>query len=252
MTKFFLILYNELYYRHIYAKLKPTLDQILKSWKNYCSLFDFLLNQEIDLNLPKPWLWDIVDEFIYQFQHFCTYRAKLKNKSNDEVQILKTTQAWNVVTVINYFEALINKAKLSKKPTTTTSEEPVQNVHTIFRMLGYFSLVGLLRIHTLLGDYYLALKTCSQIDTTEKVYSSVTACHITLYYYLGFVYMMVRKYSLAIKVLSNILLFISRTKQFHTNLSYQYAQIEKKTIKCMVSWQFAFNCLHKELKKTFI
>ena len=30
--------------------------------------------------------------------------------------------------------------------------------HSLYKMLGYFSLVGLLRLHSLLGDYYQALK----------------------------------------------------------------------------------------------
>lgn len=30
--------------------------------------------------------------------------------------------------------------------------------HSLYKMLGYFSLVGLLRLHSLLGDYYQAIK----------------------------------------------------------------------------------------------
>ena len=36
-------------------------------------------------------------------------------------------------------------------------------------MLGYFSLVGLLRLHSLLGDYYQALKVVENIDFDMKV-----------------------------------------------------------------------------------
>lgn len=36
---------------------------------------------EVELQLPNQWLWDMVDEFIYQFQSFSQYRSKLKNKS---------------------------------------------------------------------------------------------------------------------------------------------------------------------------
>ena len=34
-------------------------------------------------------MWDIIDEFIYQFQSFCQYRAKIMNKSEDEMIALK-------------------------------------------------------------------------------------------------------------------------------------------------------------------
>lgn len=39
-------------------------------------------------------------------------------------------------------------------------------------MLGYFSLVGLLRLHSLLGDYYQAVKALENIDIHKKVCAS--------------------------------------------------------------------------------
>ena len=35
----FCLLYKEMYYRHIYARLQPTLQQRCDSWENYCNLF---------------------------------------------------------------------------------------------------------------------------------------------------------------------------------------------------------------------
>jgi len=86
----------------------------------------------------------------------------------------------------------------------------------------------LLRVQCLLGDYYLALKTLEPLDVAKKgLHTRVTACHITLYYYLGFSYLMMRRYSDAIKTFSTILLYINRMKQYHTR-SYQYDEIVKK------------------------
>jgi translation initiation factor 3 subunit L len=42
----------------------------------------------VALELPEQWLWDIIDEFIYQFQVFCTWRSKIKSKSDDELAML--------------------------------------------------------------------------------------------------------------------------------------------------------------------
>jgi len=42
----------------------------------------------VKLELPEQWLWDIIDEFIYQFQVFCTWRSKVKNKTEDELLML--------------------------------------------------------------------------------------------------------------------------------------------------------------------
>jgi translation initiation factor 3 subunit L len=42
--------------------------------------------------------------------------------------------------------------------------------HSLYKMLGYFSLVGLLRLHSLLGDYYQALKVLENVDFNKKVW----------------------------------------------------------------------------------
>lgn len=44
---------------------------------------------------------------------------------------------------------------------------------SLYKMLGYFSLIGLLRLHSLLGDYYQALKVLENIDFNKKVSWSV-------------------------------------------------------------------------------
>ena len=63
-----MILYRELYFRHIYSRLQPTLEQRFESYENYCDLFNYVLDSDapVPLELPTQWLWDIIDEFIYQ------------------------------------------------------------------------------------------------------------------------------------------------------------------------------------------
>ena len=107
----FLILYKELYYRHIYARVTggPTLDQRFESYYNYCNLFNYILSSEtpVALELPNQWLWEIIDEFIYQFQSFQQFRAKLGKKSEDEIEILKhNLRVWDVLQVLNVLHSL--------------------------------------------------------------------------------------------------------------------------------------------------
>jgi hypothetical protein len=42
-------------------------------------------------------------------------------------------------------------------------------------MFGYFSLIGLLKLHTLTSDYYMALKTIESIDldVIKQVYHNI-------------------------------------------------------------------------------
>ena len=55
----------------------------------------------------------------------------------------------------------------------------------------------------------------------------VSSCHYQTYYYVGFAYMMLRRYADATKAFANILLFISRTKQLQ-HRSSAYDQVQKK------------------------
>ena len=85
----FCLLYREMWFRHLYARLTPTLKQRIDSWDNYCSLFQVVLHGVVNMQLPNQWLWDMVDEFVYQFQSFCQYRAKMKNKTENEIALLR-------------------------------------------------------------------------------------------------------------------------------------------------------------------
>ncbi|CAE6121167.1 unnamed protein product [Arabidopsis arenosa] len=107
----FCLLYREMWFRHLYARLSPTLKQRIDSYDNYCSLFQVVLHGVVNMQLPNQWLWDMVDEFVYQFQSFCQFRAKLKNKTEQEIALLRQhDKAWNVYGVLNFLQALVEKS----------------------------------------------------------------------------------------------------------------------------------------------
>lgn len=54
----------------------------------------------------------------------------------------------------------------------------------------------------------------------------VTGCTLTTYYYVGFAYMMMRRYADAIKTFSDAIIYIQRFKQY--GRSYQSEQVGKK------------------------
>ncbi|XP_020565454.1 eukaryotic translation initiation factor 3 subunit L isoform X2 [Oryzias latipes] len=236
----FLILYKELYYRHIYAKVSggPTLEQRFESYYNYCNLFNYILNADgpAPLELPNQWLWDIIDEFIYQFQSFSQYRCKTAKKSEEEIEFLRNNpKIWNVHSVLNVLHSLVDKSNINRQLEVYTSGGDPESVageygrHSLYKMLGYFSLVGLLRLHSLLGDYYQAIKVLENIELNKKsMYSRVPECQITTYYYVGFAYLMMRRYQDAIRVFANILLYIQRTRNMFQRSTYKYEMINKQ------------------------
>lgn len=236
-----MILYKELYFRHIYARIQggPTLEHRFNSFFNYCDLFNYILSAEkpVPLELPDQWLWELVDEFVYQFQSFAQYRARLQKKTPEELETLNNNnKVWNVLCVLNVLHSLVDKSNIKRQLEIYASGGDPDSVagefgrHSLYKMLGYFSLVGLLRLHSLLGDYYQAIKVLENIELHKKSqYSHVPACQISTSYYVGFAYMMMRRYSDAIRTFSSILLYIQRTKQLFSSRSYQNDQINKQT-----------------------
>eukprot|EP01116_Phalansterium_solitarium_P004945 TRINITY_DN16187_c0_g1_i1.p1 TRINITY_DN16187_c0_g1~~TRINITY_DN16187_c0_g1_i1.p1 ORF type:complete len:532 (-),score=91.29 TRINITY_DN16187_c0_g1_i1:120-1715(-) len=233
----FMVLYKEMYFRHIYANLSPSLEHRIASWNNYCDFFNFLLNapspESINIALPNQWIWDMVDEFIYQFQSFCQYRSKLSNKSQEELVVLRNNpQVWNTVNVLNILNSLVAKSNISRvlerEKSGVTDHDRGFATHPIYRMIGYFSLIGLCRIHCILGNYPTALRALGPIELGGKgPYTQVTACYVTLYYYVGFSYLMMRRYADAIRTFQSVILYITRTKAF-SQRSYAFDQIQKK------------------------
>lgn len=61
--------------------------------------------------LPNGWLWDMVDEFVYQFQSWQQYRGKLNTKSAEELETLRNCdRVWSILSVLNYLQALVDKS----------------------------------------------------------------------------------------------------------------------------------------------
>ena len=78
-------------------------------------------------------MWDIVDEFIYQFQSFYVWRAKVKTKTEEELVMLADgsqvsrpsgtfissrlpyqAQVWSAYSVLNVLYSLIQKSKINE------------------------------------------------------------------------------------------------------------------------------------------
>ncbi|KAH7873469.1 RNA polymerase I-associated factor PAF67-domain-containing protein [Lentinula edodes] len=270
----FLVLYRDLYYRHVYSRLQPNIDDRFHSYENSCELFNYLLNSPssandesdepapVDLVLPEQWLWDIIDEFIYQFQVFCSWRSKVKSKTDDELMMLADgTGVWSSYSVLNVLYSLIQKSKINEyivalkeeqgKENPRPAEEVAQSISPytalpLYRTLGYFSVLGLLRVHVLLGDFTLGLKVMDQVGefllggssfgakTNKSSFTALPtlpATHISTHYYVGFCYMMLCRYPDAIRTFVTVLNFFQRMQRMRNYSGYerkdQYDQIAK-------------------------
>jgi len=234
----FCLLYKEMYFRHLYASTQPTLVQRCDSYDNYCSLLNVILVGNVNMQLPNGWLWDMIDEFIYQFQSFQQYRGRLSNKSPEELAMLrKCDNVWSTNSVLNYLQALVDKSGIVAQLSSAggaerfyASEGYDPHTSNVLRMLGYFSLVGLSRVHALIGDFHTSLEALHPINPFQRKHlytNKIAGCNITLFYYSGFSYLMLRRYVDAASAFNTILAYIARVKHLHAR-SGQYDQILKK------------------------
>ncbi|GAA5929289.1 hypothetical protein JCM10213_006340 [Rhodosporidiobolus nylandii] len=231
----FLTLYREMYFRHIFARLQPNLDDRLASYTAYCELFNLLLNSPtpVPLSLPIDWIYNIIDEFVYQYTSFAIWRAKVEGKTDEEKAVLaESGQVWSCYSVLNVLYSLIQKSQVQQQLAAQQKGEDVEAAAgeygsiPLYHHLGYFSILGLVRVHVLLGDYTLALSMLDNIDLNKKaLFTRVTAAHVSVYYYVGFAYLMLGRYPDAIRAFSHILFFVLRLKHFQRGS--QFDQINK-------------------------
>ncbi|GAA98241.1 uncharacterized protein L969DRAFT_93152 [Mixia osmundae IAM 14324] len=240
----FITLYKELYFRHLYSRFSSEvdIDDRFDSYENYCNLFNYILNSDgpVSIELPVQWLADIIDEFIWQFGSFAAWRnTKINEKTDDEVALLaESPQVWSCYSVLNVLYSLIQKSKIqeqlrAQKNNQLEDLESIAGdfgVRPIYRYLGIFSILGLLRVHVLLGDYTLALRMLDDIDIKHIVspnvgerLHNVNSAHVATFYYIGFAYMMLRRYHDAIENFSRGALHFFRTRRF----THQADQVSK-------------------------
>lgn len=100
----------------------------------------------------------------------------------DEIgQLKQDHQVWNVHNLLNVLHALVTKSNINKQlevlnlidqQVATKSQQDLINElehdqfakSNLYKTLGYFSLVGLLRLNSLFGDYYLAINTMQHVE----------------------------------------------------------------------------------------
>lgn len=233
-NQMFLLFYKDLTNRHIFLNGTPTIKHRFESWSNYRQLFDLFLNEQESEDgsssfypiIPMEWLNDMMDEFLYQFQAFHAYKYH-PNKSAQEIDLLEANpNVWKVHIVMTYLTSFVDRAA-QLVPSTTTTEQQAR--HNILKCLGAFSIAGLCRLNCLLADYRLAIRVLDplNLDNQRAIHFQVVPCAVNLYYSLGFAFLMSKRYSDAITVLSRVLMSHHRVNKESTT-SYGEDLIQSK------------------------
>jgi translation initiation factor 3 subunit L len=175
----FLAIYKELTQRHLHSISRPNARDRAEGWQVYRALFDVLLAEgEADsgmsgdaLFLLPEWAFDILHEFLYQFQGFCQFRTgvfanaakygpggvsegkTVPHHVTENLEILSNNKdAWAVETVMYYLHRLVTVGTSSKA--------------AAYQYLGIFASVTLSRLECLLGDYTASLSGLAPINAS--------------------------------------------------------------------------------------
>ena len=218
--------------RHATTKLKPQLADHIDSWNNYVKveiisihhkhkslincciyflqLFEFILSvDEKNFCLTTQWIYDIIQEFVYQFQGFCQYRCQVANISTnpETIKILESNRdAWNLPVVMSILQRLIQAGKLRLKSNKVQINSP------FIAQFGYFASIELARLECLTGDFTSSLAALSSIKLYDRseLFTYLPLCHFNVFYHTGVCYLMLRNFTSAIEVFSEIILHVSR------------------------------------------
>jgi translation initiation factor 3 subunit L len=160
----------------------------------------------------------------------------------------ESNNVWNIYPVLNILYSLVQKSQINEQLKAIREGSTFFDTYLVYFIaflenpdmvadefgrsdlyfkLGYFSLIGLLRTHVLLGDYHQALQTVENLEFDPKgLYNSVPSCLVTLHYFVGFSHMMMHNYGESTKIFVNCLLYIQRTQNLNQNT--QPASQQKK------------------------
>jgi len=247
------LLYNEICYRHLYQRQLLSLFPFkarAESFKNYSSLFVTIIPTDAKAaeraaDLPPSVVWELVDEFVYQFERFAVQRSSFAaaltadrarprdigvsrepahTKRDEAVKDLlsafpsatrlRAKPAWSPNAVLATLHSIVERSGVVEwAKVERSSSEPVPLKH----MLGYYAALQLVRVYCLIGDYNTALRCVSFVDLSQPraataLWTRVPAAQVHLYYYVSLALSMLRRPFDAITTLTLAISFCQRLR----------------------------------------
>lgn len=209
-------LYTIHYFRSVFSDRTVSAAARKQSWDAFQTVFSELTSESINIDVPNGWLWDVVDEFIYQMQ-----MNKIRKLRANETPV---QNIWSVGEVIERLKDVVARSgvikmleALAKGTAPTVFFQGADAASHVRNVLGYSALVGLVRIRVLLGDYVGAMESAEPLGLRTfgpALSTKIPPVHTSIYYHIGFAYMMMRRYADATATLQQALCVKASTRKF--------------------------------------
>lgn len=162
--------------------------------------------------MTTQWIYDITQEFVYQFQGFCQLRCQVANHSPEVLTVLEASRdAWAFPAVESILRRLTKFYKPNSNPSTKGSSAG-ENSGSVKSQFGYFATVELGRLYCLLGDYNESINSLAPIKLFDRseLFAQLTLCHFNVFYHNGVCKMMLGQFAEAAEIFAEITSLISR------------------------------------------
>ena len=170
-------------------------------------MFEFVINaKEDELCITTQWIYDITQEFAYQFQGFCQFRSQVGNHNPEILKFLESNRdLWNYPAVDSILNRLIKAGKSRSKGSLVLNSSSFQ------AQFGYFASIELARLQCLIGDYNASINAISDIKLNDRseLFIQLTLCHFNVCYHNGICNMMLRRFSEAADVFGDIIILVT-------------------------------------------
>ncbi|KAL7677148.1 hypothetical protein ACOME3_003393 [Neoechinorhynchus agilis] len=215
-------LYMQLYYQRFFdvcanKELTVELDVYVQCLTNMSDIFQFFKTPERSIDLPASWLWAILDEFTIAFEGMMwDLRKGEPNENTQEYEEFASPYY-----VLNPLYEFMKTCRYDQMIEALRKNEPFVG-SALYRALGFYSAVCLMRFHACDADYPSALNIVDQLAATDKDKLMLSGgqwhCVFTTDYYRSFCLLMGRRYMDAIKVCTSSLTNILQTRETATKV----------------------------------
>lgn len=178
-----------------------------RAWAVFEEISAMLLRND-NSDLPNALIWEFFDELMFQLS-LVYQKRMLKKNTRDLWTISNVTKRLKAVVdgsgILKVLEGVV-KGAIAPEAILCVSVAELQHPELASRhqahAAGLFAIVTLFRLDVLLADFSSALRRleCLSIPTCGRAYfsgvgaESSTAAHISLFYNIGFCYVMMRRY----------------------------------------------------------